>query len=481
MGDSNKGTPDHVHIVLADSNVTNCGTNYISHEDKTVAAAAHEVTNGGLVVTQQDTITHDTFIQDKAMQDTAVQEEATQNNNSYSSEDDVILEDPSSDEEEEEEDKEMKSPNAVVNTVVETMDERAAADSEQVVGPSCLVENKNSFNIISRTSTYNTSSSDSDEDAWDESLLAPPRPKPAAGLYVKADVEKDMQKRKALHDKFNQFISTPLPSATLPYNPGGARGKRGGRCGSQRAGHRGNSGRGFTASMSGRGGAHGRGMLPFPQQALPQQQPLEQQFPQQPFQQLPFPQQLSPQQPFLHQQSPQQPFPRQQSPQQPFPRQQSPQQPLLQQNQRFSIQQPPRQQYPQQRSPQKQFTQQSILNQPPPPPPNHSVQCSPPQSSTLQRLPQQKHPQPQYHSQPWQPPKLKSIFTNECPSKSITPQTAAVTDLSQLDEKGMKNEYEWQRWTIERAVKRALDGLTEDRVPTFISQLQKILSGKFVF
>ena len=422
----------------------------MSFEDKSVAAAVHEVTK------------------DKPL--------AAQDNDSCSSEDDdVILEDPSSDEEKEE-DKETRSPSAVVTTVAETMDERAAADSEQVVGPSCLVENKNSFNIISRTSAYNTSSSDSDDDVWDESLLAPPRPKPAAGLYVKADIEKDMQKRKALHAKFNQFLSTPLPSISLS---GGARGKKGGRRGSQRAGHRASGGRGFnpsSVSMPGRGGAMqlGRGnppILPFPPQPRPQQQSPQQQFTQQSFQQ-PFPQQ-SFQQPF-----PQQPFPRQQSPQQPFLRQQFPQQPLLQQHspqQQFSQQQPPQQQYPQRRSPQKQFTQQQMLHQPSPP--DHFVQHSPPQSSTLHRLPQQQQPQPQYQSQPWQPPKLKSMFTSECPTKGASSQAAGVTDLSQLDEKGMKNEYEWQRWMIERAVKRALDGLSEDTVSNFTSQLQKILSG----
>ena len=391
-------------------------------------------------------------------------------NKSCSSEDDVIVDDPSSDEEE---DTETKSPNAVVTTVTETMDERAAANSEQVVGPSCLVENKNSFNIISRTSTYNSSSSDSDEDAWDESLFVHSRPEPAAGhgIFVKADVEKDMQKRKALHAKFNHFMSTPLPSASLSRTHGGARGKRGGRRGSQRAGHRGSGGRGFNpmcTSMPGRGGAMplGRGnasILPFPPQPLSQPQSPPQGFSQQPFRQQPLPQQS------FSQQFPQQPFPQQQSPQQPFSQRNFPQQ-------NFPQQPPPRQQYPKQRSPQKQqlTQQQPLLYQPSPP--DHFVQRSPPQSSSIQRLPQQ-HLQPQYQSQPWQPPKLKSMFTDEYPAKGSSSQATVVTDLSQLDEKGMKNEYEWQRWMIERAVKRALEGLSEDTVSNFTSQLQKILSG----
>jgi len=447
-GDSNKGTPNHV--AFTDDKVANCGTNYMFFEDNcsAIVAAAHEVMN------------------------TKPMPEQDNNSTSCSSEDDIILEDLSSDEEE---DKETKSPNTVVTTVAETMDERAAANSEQVVGPSCLVENKNSFNIISRTSTYNTSSSDSDEDAWDESLFAHSRPGPSVnnGLFIKADIEKDVQKRKALHAKFNQFMSTPLPMSNAH---GGVRGKRGGRRagrGSQRAGHRASSGRGFNpafTSVPGRGGTLqlGRGnppMLPFPSQPLSQPQSSPQQFSQQTFQQQPLPHQS-----FQQQSLPQQSFP-QQSPQQPFPR---PQQLFLQQNysqQNFPQQPPPRQQYPKQRSPQKQFTQQQpVLHQPSPP--DHFVQHSPPQSSSLQRLPQQQHTQPQYQSQPWQPPKLKSMFG---PVKETS--SSAVTDLSQLDEKGMKNEYEWQRWMIERAVKRAFEGLSEDTVSNFTNQLQKILNG----
>ena len=321
----------------------------------------------------------------------------------------------------------ISSSKMVVNTdhmIVEGM-----VESEQVIGPSHLVENKNSFNVISRVANYSTSSSDEGEDAWDDSLLAPVRPKPAAGIVIKAEVEKSLQKRKALHAKYNQFMSAPLPqpAPSSDRHPFGSRGKRGGRRGSQGAGHYTNSGRGSCPTIAPLWSGdkpfhhgnqtrsdvqHGRAIPPFSSSSMHQ-----------PFPQQPFPQQ-------------QRQFPR------PFPHQ-------------------PQQQLPQQLPP-------SIFPQ--------------------QQFP--GHQSPSKQDQPWQhshSPNLRHSFTNKCSFKStsqVTPTTMTTTtttniiSISQLDDKGMKNEYEWQKWMVERSVKRTLEGLSRETITNFSSQLNKILSGK---
>jgi len=352
------------------------------------------------------------------------------------SSDDVVVEESSSEDERPLIDKETSSNNIPVNIGSDhVMAERI--ESEQIIGPSHLVENKNSFNIISRVPNYLSSSSDEGDDAWDDSLLAPIRPKPVAGIVVKADVEKNMQKRKTLHAKYNEFISTPLPQPSLSdRHPVGSRGKRGGRRGSQGAGRYASSGRGchptsiwpsdkaFHHGNQSRGGAQqGKTFSPLlssPLQPFPQQQFTQQQFPQQQF-----PQQQTPPKQFLWRQFPQQ-----------FPQQQFPQQ-----------------------FPQQQFSQKI------------------PHKFPHQALPPQQDQCCHNNSKPF-----TSIPSAVRSTSQVTANTSTnITSISQLDEKGMKNEYEWQKWMIERSVKRALEGLSEETANNFTSQLKKILSGKMVF
>lgn len=351
------------------------------------------------------------------------------------------------------------SSNVMVNVTNDVMADNAV-ESEQVIGPSHLVENKNSFNIISRAANYSSSSSSSDEgeDAWDDSLLAPVKPKPVAGIMAKADVEKNMQKRKAFQAKFNEFLSTPLPPpAFSDRHPFGSRGKRGSRRGAKGVGRYATGGRGNhptgTSSQSGDRGNQTRGdgqyvktLMSSPQQPFPQQQFPQPQFPQQQFPQQQFPQQQFPQQQFPQQQFPQQQFPQQQFSQQQFSQRQFPQRQFLQQ---------PRQQFFQQSSP-------------------HSF---PQQQLPGQQLPPSKQDQPWQHNHS---PKLRQFLTNKSPIKSTPQVNTNVTSIDQLDEKGMRNEYEWQKWMVERSVKKALEGLSEEAVNDFSSQLKKILSGEMV-
>ena len=379
---------------------------------------------------------------------------------SSESSDDVVVEESSSDDERslEENCKSVNSSssnNMAVNVMADSI-----AESEQVIGPSHLVENKNSFNIISRTANYSSSSSSSDEDdAWDDSLLAPVKPKPTTGIMNKADMEKNMQKRKALHAKFNEFLSTPLPQpAASERHPFGSRGKRGNRRGAQGIGRYAGSGRGSHPTVmpgwSGDCGNQTRNNVQHKKPLLS----LQQQLPQQQF-----PQQQLPQQQFPQQQLPQQQFPQQQFPQQQFSQQRFPQQ----QQQPFPQQQFPQRQFPQQQFPQRQFPQQ-------------------PQQFFRPQFPSQQLSSSQ-QDQPWQhnhSPKLRQLLTNKSPIKS-TPQittTATITtntstSIKQLDEQGMKNEYEWQKWMIERSVKKALEGVTDETTSDFNGQLKKILSG----
>lgn len=353
-------------------------------------------------------------------------------------------------------------------------------ESDQVIGPSHLVENKNSFNIISRTNySSSTSSSDEGEDAWDDSLLAPVKPKPASGIMAKADVEKNLQKRKALHAKFNEFLSTPLPPATMASDrhPFGSRGKRGSRRGAKGVGRYASSGRGshpvVTSGWSGDHGDHGnqaRGGTQHVGGAALMSSPALLTSSQQPFPQHQFPQQQFPQQQFPQQQSSQQQFPQRQFPQRQFSQRQFPQQQFPQQQ--FSQRQFPQQQFPQRQFPH-QPQQQQVFQQP------HMFPQQ--QFSGEQLSPSRQDHQPWQHSHS---PKVRQFLTNKSPIKS-TPQvtstntsTSNITSIEQLDEKGMKNEYEWQKWTIERSVKKALEVLSKETVNDFTSQLKKILSGE---
>ena len=382
---------------------------------------------------------------------------ATPSQDSESS-DDVVVEESSSEDERSLESCNPNTTSISSNTRSIAINNMAdsAVDSEQVViGPSHLVENKNSFNIISRAANYSSSSSSSDEgeDAWDDSLLAPVKPKPAMGIINKDDVEKNLEKRKALHAKFTEFMSTPLPlPSSSERHPFGSRGKRGNQRGAHGIGRYAASGRGkhppVTSGWSDDHGNQTRSNGPYRKTLLSSQQ----QFPQQQYpQQQQFPQQQHPQQ--------QQQFPQQNFPQRQFPQRQFPQQQLFQQRL------PAQQQFPQQRFPRQQFPGQQLS--------------------------------PTKQDQPWQhnhSSRLRQFFTNKSPIKS-TPQilgtatvpgatttntSTNVTSIDQLDEQGMKNEYEWQKWMIERAVKKALEGLTDESVGDFNSQLKKILSGKLI-
>lgn len=363
------------------------------------------------------------------------------------SSDDVIVESSSEDERPLIDKGTISSSNMAVNIGSDHV-MAEGIESEQIIGPSHLVENKNSFNIVSRVPNYSTSSSDEGEDDWDDSLLAPVRPKPAVGIVVKADVERNMQKRKVLHAKFNEFISAPLPQpSSLDRYPVGSRGKRGGRRGSQGAERYASSRCGchptsvwptdkaFHHGNQSRGTQHGRAFSPLSSSSS----------------------QLFPQQQFSQQQFSQQQFPQQQFPQQQFPQQQQQTQPkqFLQQ---FSWQQ--FSQEPQRQFPQQQFFPKSL-------PHMFSQKASPPQ------------PDQSWHNNYSPKPTIKSSTVNST-SQVTANMSTSVISISQLDEKGMKNEYEWQKWMIERSVKRALEGLSEETVSNFTSQLKKILSGKMV-
>ena len=403
---------------------------------------------------------------------------------SNESSDDVVVEESSSEDERSLENCKRDATSSSSNTssnsrniAVDSMAD-SAVDSEQVViGPSHLVENKNSFNIVSRAANYSSSSSSSDEgeDAWDDSLLAPVKPKPALGIMNKEDVEKNLEKRKALHAKFQEFLSAPLPlPSSSDRHPFGSRGKRGNRRGAHGIGRYAAIGRGkhlpVTSGWSDdhgnqtRSNGHHRKTLlssqrQFPQQHFPQQQFPQQQFPQQ-------------QQQFRQQQFP--------HTQQQFPQQQQQQQ-YSQQQQQF-----PQQNFPQRQLPQRQFSQQQLFQQ---------------RFPAQQQFPRQQFPGQQLslskQDQPWQhnhSPRLRQLFTNKSPIKStqqipdttsapatMTTNTSTnITSIDQLDEQGMKNEYEWQKWMIERSVKKALEGLTGELVSDFNSQLKKILSGKLI-
>ena len=395
------------------------------------------------------------------------------------SSDDVVVEESSSEDEQPLITKNSSSNNNMVINVSDNLmisDHVSGGDhvinenileSDQVIGPSHLVENKNSFNIISRTNySSSTSSSDEGDDTWDDSLLAPVKPKPASGIMAKADVEKNLQKRKALHAKFNEFLSTPLPPATVASDrhPFGSRGKRGSRRGAKGVGRYASSGRGsHPVVTSGWSGDHsnqawggtqhvgGAALMSSPALLTSSQQP--------------FPQHQFPQQQFPQQQSSQQQFPQRQFPQRQFSQRQFPQQ-------QFSQRQFPQQQFPQRQFPH-QPQQQQVFQQP------HTFPQQ--QFSGEQLSPSRQDYQPWQHSHS---PKVRQFLTNKSPIKS-TPQvtsintlTSNITSIEQLDEKGMKNEYEWQKWTIERSVKKALEALSKETVNDFTSQLKKILSGE---